>query len=172
MKKLLITLMFAPIVAFSQSTSQDAFLRQQAYAEMQRVVGQVDTLQTNIDDLSARVKKIEAGSNTAVLQAEVASLKSAIVELRQEIANQRAEIVKDLSSRIAKMQPKDPPPKAAPREPVVISGPTDTYTVQGGDSLYLIAKAFNTTVSKLKAMNNLKSDKLKIGQQLIVPHNN
>ena len=51
--------------------------------------------------------------------------------------------------------------------------PTDTnlettYTVQKGDSLYSIAKKYNTTVDRLKQLNNLKSNLLSIGQILIV----
>lgn len=42
------------------------------------------------------------------------------------------------------------------------------YTVQKGDSLYAIANKFNTTVEKLKEMNNLSSNILSIGQKLKV----
>ncbi|MCX8022326.1 MAG: LysM peptidoglycan-binding domain-containing protein [Syntrophorhabdaceae bacterium] len=43
-----------------------------------------------------------------------------------------------------------------------------TYVVKKGDNLYSIAKKFKTTADKLKQLNGLKSDKLKLGQQLIV----
>ena len=43
-----------------------------------------------------------------------------------------------------------------------------TYTVKKGDSLYSIARKFNTTVDKLKQLNNLSSNLLSIGQILIV----
>ena len=43
-----------------------------------------------------------------------------------------------------------------------------TYTVKSGDSLYSIARKFNTTVDKLKELNNLSSNLLSIGQILIV----
>lgn len=42
------------------------------------------------------------------------------------------------------------------------------YTVQKGDSLYSIAKKFNTTVDSIKSKNNLKSNTLSIGQKLII----
>ena len=41
-----------------------------------------------------------------------------------------------------------------------------TYTVQKGDSLWLIANNFNTTVDNIKRLNNLTSNNLSIGQQL------
>lgn len=170
MKTTLVLLSLLPLVAFAQANARENFLREQAYAEMQRVTGEIGALQSSVEDLRVRLGKIEsAGSGESALRAEIASLKSAVAELRQELANQRTEIVKDLSSRLAKMQPKDPPP-ASPKT-VVVSSPTSTYTVQSGDSLYLISKAFNTTVAKIKEMNALRSDNLKIGQKLIVPQN-
>lgn len=41
-----------------------------------------------------------------------------------------------------------------------------TYTVKKGDSLYSIAKAYNTTVDGLKKKNNLSTNNLSIGQVL------
>jgi LysM repeat protein len=42
--------------------------------------------------------------------------------------------------------------------------------VQSGDSLYLIAKAFDTTVPKIRAKNpSIKGDQLKVGQKLKIP---
>jgi len=42
------------------------------------------------------------------------------------------------------------------------------YTVVKGDSLWSIAKKFNTTVDKIKKLNNLSSNLLQIGQKLII----
>jgi LysM repeat protein len=41
-----------------------------------------------------------------------------------------------------------------------------TYIVKSGDSLYTIARRFNTTVDNIKRKNNLKSNTLRIGQKL------
>lgn len=43
------------------------------------------------------------------------------------------------------------------------------YIVKAGDSLYSIASRYNTTVSEIKRLNNLKSDELSIGQRLKLP---
>ena len=46
------------------------------------------------------------------------------------------------------------------------------YIVKAGDTLYSIARQFNTTVSNLKQANNLTSDMLTIGMQLLIPSQN
>ena len=40
------------------------------------------------------------------------------------------------------------------------------YIVKSGDTLYSIAKKYNTTVDEIKKLNNLKSDNLSIGMEL------
>ena len=47
-----------------------------------------------------------------------------------------------------------------------------TYTVVSGDSLWSIAKKFDTTVNEIKRLNNLSNNLLKVGTKLIVPNNN
>ena len=46
---------------------------------------------------------------------------------------------------------------------------TITYTVQKGDSLYSIAKKYNTTIDAIKNLNNLTTNTLSIGQVLLIP---
>ena len=45
---------------------------------------------------------------------------------------------------------------------------TSQYTVKSGDTLSAIARRYNTTVAKLKSLNNLKSDTIYVGQKLAV----
>ncbi len=48
----------------------------------------------------------------------------------------------------------------------------NTYTVVKGDSLWSIAKKYNTSVEELKKANNLSTNLLKIGQKINIPNTN
>lgn len=48
--------------------------------------------------------------------------------------------------------------------------PENIYTVKKGDSLWTIANRYNTTVEKIKVLNNLTSNLLSVGQQLKIPN--
>ena len=153
----------AGVSAFGQG--KEAFLQQQAYAEMQRVSGQVDVLQSNLGDLQRRVGALEGGGDAKGIRQEIDALKAAVADIRRELQEQRTQIVNDLTKRLSKIQA----PAPAPAPTKVVLGPHQEYTVQSGDTLSLIAQAFNTTVAKLKEMNGLKGDNLRIGQKLAVP---
>jgi len=151
----------------AQGQSRENFMQQQAYAEMQRVSGQVDVLQSNLSDVQRRLGRLEGGGDSRGIRQEIDALKASMAELRRDMQALRGEIVKDLSGRIAKMQTPAPAPK--PVEKKVVIGPHQEYTVQSGDTLSLIAQAFDTTVAKIKEMNNLKGNNLKVGQKLNLP---
>ena len=164
----IVTAGVAAMTAFPQG--RDTFVQQQAYAEMQRVSGQVDVLQNNFEDLQRRVGKLESGSQSQSLQREIEALKASIAELRRQMQSQREGIVKDLAGRIKTIQAAQTPPPSPPPQPKkVVVGPHREYEVKAGDTLSLIAEAFGTTVAKIKEMNGLKSDMLRIGQKLMVP---
>ena len=154
--------------AVAQHNDRDAFIRQQAYAEMQRVASQIDVLQNNFDELQRRVSRLEGRNESAGLRAEVESLKTTVAELRRQLSSQRGEIVRDLSAKIVKIQKESAPPPLPPPQKVVI-GPHQEYVVQSGDTLSLISQAFNCPVKKIKEMNGLKNDNLRIGQKLMLP---
>ena len=46
-----------------------------------------------------------------------------------------------------------------------------TYIVQKGDSLYTISRRYGVSVDDIKRVNNLKSNTLSIGQELLIPSN-
>lgn len=45
-----------------------------------------------------------------------------------------------------------------------------THIVKAGDSLYTIAKKYSVSVNDIKSVNNLNSNKLAIGQKIIIPN--
>lgn len=45
----------------------------------------------------------------------------------------------------------------------------NTYVVQSGDTLFSVANRYNTSVNNIRNINNLTSDTLVVGQQLLVP---
>lgn len=58
---------------------------------------------------------------------------------------------------------------APPKEDEEPTLNTEIYIVQAGDSLYSIAKKYNTTIDEIKRVNNLTSNLLSIGQRLTIP---
>ena len=54
-------------------------------------------------------------------------------------------------------------------EIINIPASLETYTVKSGDTLYSIAKKFDTTVDKIKSQNSLSADVLTVGQVLKIP---
>jgi membrane-bound lytic murein transglycosylase D len=57
---------------------------------------------------------------------------------------------------------------AAPPMPAAKAGETVTYVVRNGDNLFQIAKAYGTTVERIKAANGLNSDIITVGQKLVI----
>ena len=159
--------------AFAQQPAaqggREAFLRRQAYEEVQRVSGQVDVLESNQAALAERVSRIErGGGEIAAVRAEIEALKADIARVRAEMQAQRREIVDDILKRIKSlpaMQPQATRPAPPPPDP----GPREEYVVRPGDTLSLIAQAFGTTVGRIKEMNSLRSDAIRPGQRLYVP---
>ena len=79
----------------------------------------------------------------------------------QETLRFPVKLYKDLLSK--KPEPEAPKPRENNNPP---ASNKKMYTVKKGDTLSSIAQKNKTTVSKLKKLNNLKSDKINIGQKL------
>ena len=58
-----------------------------------------------------------------------------------------------------------PPPAKAPQ--VAVSG--SNHVVASGDTLYGVARKYGTTVSAIRAANNMSSDAIRLGQRLVIP---
>ncbi len=56
-----------------------------------------------------------------------------------------------------------------PTKPVVVKKLSQKYSVKSGDTLSGIAQRHHTTVAKIKSLNALKSDTIRVGQVLKIP---
>lgn len=74
--------------------------------------------------------------------------------------------INNLSSNILSIGQKIKLPST---EIINIPASLETYTVKSGDTLYSIAKKFDTTVDKIKSQNSLSVDALTVGQVLKIP---
>ena len=161
----------AAFCANAQSASgKESFQLTQALNEVRRVASQIDVLQNNQDDLALKIRKTEsAAKEVDELRGEIAALRNDLESLRRELNSMHGKIVDDLAKKIAKMQPATPP--APPKTPKKTSytGNVTEYTIESGDTLSLIATAFETTVQTLKDINDLKSDNIRVGQKIKVP---
>ena len=171
MKKNMVMAMCLASCAMAFGQGKDEFMRQQAYAEMQRVTGQVDVLQSNLSELQTRVGRLEGGGDSKNLRQEIDALKAAVADIRRQLQSQRGEIVRDLTGRISQMQKQQAAaaPRPVEKKERIVVGPHKEYTVQPGDTLSMISEAFGVSILKIKEMNNLKNDNLRVGQKLNLP---
>lgn len=176
-------------VMLANSVRED-YQREQALAEVPRLVKQFEILVQNYDEIGQRLVKLEAADHTAGLRAELDALRAEIAELRVAVRREqdamRQEIVRDLAARMQKLIP---PPASAPAPVPIVAQPTAParvvqalppppptigphyeYVVQPGQTLSYIAKGFDTTVAKILAANpKIKANALRPGQKLIIP---
>ena len=69
-------------------------------------------------------------------------------------------------------KPATAPSTSAPatvKSAAAVSGATTTYVVKSGDSLSVIAQKHGIKTAELRTLNNLKGDKIVVGQKLKVP---
>jgi LysM repeat protein len=61
-----------------------------------------------------------------------------------------------------------PPPSAEDQGPVAGEGET-IYEVRPGDNLTKISREYGTTIDAIKEANNLQTDRINVGQKLVIP---
>ena len=115
MKKSIITLIglaaLVPVwaqdatVMEASANARMAYQDRQALAEVPRLIEQFNLMDEKVDQLGARLVKVESGSgDSAELRAEIDKLRGEVAELRMAIRRDqdamRREIVEDLSRRL------------------------------------------------------------------------
>ncbi|HEY7803668.1 MAG TPA: type VI secretion protein IcmF/TssM N-terminal domain-containing protein [Orrella sp.] len=77
-------------------------------------------------------------------------------------------LIEKEAEKKANPPPKPPEPPLPPIEPLK-PAPTKEIVVQSGQTLFSIAKQYRVDLQILKALNDLSSDKILVGQKLLVP---
>lgn len=138
-----------------------------------------ESLKNHTSALDAKMANQESASKglTANLQNHASDSAAALTDYKKRIADLEKTIdiqsrnIENLQMALKSMtealQVKEPFQKEPIQE---VSKPTDKiYRVQPGDSLDKIARKNQTTVKKIKELNNLTRDQINVGQKLYMP---
>ena len=176
--------------AFTQSNEDIVNALKKMHFEMQKLKANMQTNQSSyetelnrinatlkdqekiIDALRAKNKALELklskeADNKAVLRTEFLKLLKELDDKIDTESSNRQKSQVELFNQIKGFIKKQPVQKTVINNN--IPSKYKVYTVQRGDTLFIIAKAFNCSIVKIKKMNNLRGDTIQIGQKLKVP---
>ncbi|MDD5705359.1 MAG: LysM peptidoglycan-binding domain-containing protein [Kiritimatiellae bacterium] len=150
--------------------------RQQAARDLEAMKAETEALSEMVQRLDARIDRIEGEARQAgATRAELDGLRRDLDQLRAERAELRKQIVDDLSSEMAKLLAAQAPASGRDAGGGATSG-TETrgqsgweHKVQAGQTLSEIAAAYKVPVAKIIKANNLKDDRIRVGQVLFIP---
>jgi LysM repeat protein len=123
--------------------------------------GEVATLQRKIALLEKTIDKMSGDLKSLMTYANQTT--ASLTEYRDQIQHidKKLEEVNKLRSTLSQISKT----YSSPETPQAFSA----YQVKAGDSLEKIARKFHVLVESLKRENNLSSDKIVIGQELMIP---
>lgn len=137
-------------------TNQDATKNTIANLEMK--IGGLDTA---IKGLNADIRQLKTHANeTSSLYAEKVNEVEKMVGVHSSNLKQ---LQSAISSLMAILEVKQDPQSSE------TSGEFREHRVQSGDSLAKIAKLYRTSVKRIKEINDLKTDRIVIGQNIKIP---
>lgn len=161
------------IEGYGQAIAQLKADNGQLIKNMQKLVDEISRLQQDNaalrKDNAALIEQLKKSfaAVDAKLQDEAQARHAAVqseAQTREAADQQTIKTVADLVARKLNSTAAAPPPPAPTAD-----NTRGTYVVARGDTLASIASAFGTSVSKLRAANNLSSDTLFVGQKLRIP---
>lgn len=121
----------------------------------------ITSLESTNKSLLADLKQLKTHANDSA--AVLAQYKQKIAELEKMVASQNENIDHLKAALKAITEAIDPSIKNS------ISSSEKQYRIKGGDTLEKIAKAHHTTIKALKEHNQIKNDKIIVGQVLQIP---
>ena len=117
-----------------------------------------------------RLDRLESATReNAKMRDEIAALRREIDQVRSERETMRKEIVDDLTARISQFMAKANAANAAGRTPATVTQTGRRHTVEAGQTLTDIAKAYKTTTAAIVKANSLKNTTVHAGQVLFIP---
>jgi membrane-bound lytic murein transglycosylase D len=129
--------------------------------------GSKELLLANLDNISPNTLPVErVAEDTSYHRVKAGETLSSIASKYNITVSELASLnniskKKQIAAGISLKVPGSEPVAAKPKEEKLV-----TYSVRQGDSLFTLAKKFNTTAKKIKEVNNLKSDSIQVGQTL------
>ena len=148
---------------------QDLALQQaQRDAAMSR--SQIEGLSQSQRALVERLDRLEMTTrDNAKLHDEIVALRRDLDQMRSEREAMRKEIVDDLTARINQFMAKATSGTTSGRGTGTMTQAGRKHTVEAGQTLTDIAKAYKTTTAVIMKANNLKSSTVRAGQVLFIP---
>lgn len=124
----------------------------------------LNTLPTWIPpEATYRIHRVRRGESLSLIAQRYRTSTSAIARLNRL---RRVDLIK--SGQRLKIPVRGRSYASSPPPKLVKEGEKLIYIVKRGDSLYKIASVFSTTVGKIKKDNSLESDKLDVGQKIVI----
>ncbi len=139
---------------------------------------ELDTLKTERDQMRQETAELsehvtglpelpQLMQEVRTMKSSLNGLVSSLKTLSAKVAHFKQGLGRQQNKAIAKAQK----PASSKGEPKAKTSrlPKTTISVKRGDSLWRIAQTHGTTVTNLKKINGLKSDRIIVGQQLRIP---
>jgi LysM repeat protein len=163
--------MFEGTIFAPQPDTEAARLKlahEQIGAEAMRTQARLEALEQVNTQLNEQISNLDAQLRaTSELRTEIMTLRREVNSLQADRERMRQEIVDDLSSRISKLM------SAQTASAVSAANKKQSgrlHTVERGQSLSVIARAYGTTINAIMKANSMANpDQLKVGQELFIP---
>jgi nucleoid-associated protein YgaU len=144
--------------------------------EIRRLQGQAEGLEMQIDSLrdesefARREQERTASGQRVDLERRMGELERRMGDLESARKRDKDEILDNVAQTITKMMKTSTPTRSSSRPRTHTSGYGYEHTVQSGETLSAIAKAYGVTVQSILDGNDLTNpDQLRVGQVLFIP---
>ena len=154
-------------------TTASTGTRRDIVSYVEELAGNTAAQLRSVQDENAELetRMIELERKVATLQETNQKLLNEIAAVKRQAAADAASHEKQLQSILSKLDKlaATPIPTVTVPTPVSTEPDYDIYEVQKGATLYVIAQAYGVTMQDIMKANNLKNDKLQVGQKLKIP---